>query len=97
MKFELQLAPHVRDVVAGLAPDDRAEFERAMDEVCSNPYVDNVSRFALPCPPLTLLLYQAGPFRVVYRIVDDIMVDLLNLSAAPYVPPIEEWDTWKES
>jgi mRNA-degrading endonuclease RelE of RelBE toxin-antitoxin system len=94
MKYELRLAPHVRDLVAGLAPDDRAQFERAMDDVGNNPYIDNVSKFALPCPPELLCLYQAGPFRVVYRIIDDVVVDLLNLSAAPYVPPIEEWNAW---
>jgi hypothetical protein len=84
----------VRDLVWSLKPDDRATFDHSLDTLCSNAYIDNVSKFAVPYPPVVLFLYQDDAFRIVYRIVDNVMVDLLNLSWAPLVPTIAEWDDW---
>lgn len=91
-KFELRLAPRVRDIVTNLAPDDRARLEHALEDLSANAYIDNVTKFSLPYPPSVFVLYQDGPFRIVYRILNSVVADLLNLSWAADVPSIAEWD-----
>jgi hypothetical protein len=95
VKLELRLSSRVRDLVTSLPPDDRAVFEQCVDALCTNPYLDNVTNFAVVYPPAVLLLHQDGPFRMVYRIAGGVVVDLLNLDLAPDVPSIAEWEDWK--
>jgi mRNA-degrading endonuclease RelE of RelBE toxin-antitoxin system len=92
-KYELRVSPRVRDIITTLAPDDRANLEHALEEVSANALIDNVTKFALPYPPAVFILYQKGPFRIVYRIINSIVVDLLNLSWAEDVPSIADWNT----
>lgn len=96
-RFEPRVAPRVRDLVANLPPEDRARFDQKLATLCANPYLDNLTRFALPYPPVVLSLYQDGPFRIIYRVVNNAVVDLLNLDTAPYVPSVSEWDDWRAS
>jgi hypothetical protein len=97
VKFEVRVTPRVRDLVASLKSDDRSTFDHSLDTLCSNPYLDNVTKFAVPYPPEVLFLYQDDAFRIVYRIVDNVTVDLLNLSWAPLVPTVAEWDDWRNN
>ena len=94
MKLEVRVTPRVRDLIANLAPDDRASFEQHLDVLTNDPYVDNLTKFAVAYPPVVVQLYQDGPYRIVYRIVSNTIVDLLNIGIAPYVPPVAEWDAW---
>ena len=89
---ELRLAPRVRDLVTMLPSEERAEFERDVQAICDNSAIDNVTKFALPSPPIVLVLYQNGPFRMVYQNHNVTGVDLLYLGWADEVPSIEDWD-----
>jgi len=96
LKFQPRVAPRVRDIVSGLAPDDRVAFERCLSALCTNPYIDNVTKFSVAYPPVILFMYQDGPFRIVYRITGGSVVDLLNVGWAPAVPSISSWDDWQK-
>jgi hypothetical protein len=91
LNVELRLAPRVRDLLIGLSPADRRLLELAIQQICANPTIDNVTRFALPSPPIVLVLYQNGPYRVVYQHHHVVGVDLLYVGQAEQVPSIEEW------
>lgn len=97
LKFQPRVAPRVRDVVSSLSPDDRAGFERRLSALCTDPYIDNVTKFSVAYPPVILFLYQDGPFRIVYRITGGSVIDLLNVGWAPTVPAISEWDNWQKA
>jgi hypothetical protein len=89
---ELRLAPRVRDLVTNLHREERALFERDVQAICDISAIDNVTKFALPSPPIVLVLYQNGPFRLVYQNHNVTGVDLLYLGWADEVPSIEDWD-----
>jgi hypothetical protein len=91
VNVELRLAPKVRDLLIRLSPDDRQLLELDVQEICANPTIDNVTKFALPSPPIVLILYQKGPYRVVYQNHNVVGVDLLYVDRAEQVPSIEEW------
>jgi hypothetical protein len=91
LHLELRLAPRVRDIVTHLSPADRQLFENSLLALCDNPSIDNITKFAVPSPPIVLALYQDGPFRVVYRVLGDTGVDVLNVGLAPEVPTLEQW------
>lgn len=97
LRFEPRVSPRVRDLVASLTNAERALFEQSLIGLCTNPFIDNVTKFSLPYPPVVLFLYQDGPFRIIYRIVSGAVIDLLNLSWAPDVPSIAEWDAWRKA
>jgi hypothetical protein len=92
MHGELRVAPRVRDVVTALSAVERELFEHCVRTLCGEPFVDNVTKFALPSPPIVLCLYQNGPFQFVYRILNNTGVDLLVVSWVPEVPSIADWD-----
>lgn len=81
----------MRDLVTSLPKEARELFERDVLALCANPTIDNVTKFPLPSPPIVLVLYQDGPYRMVYRIHSVVGVDLLHLSWAEDVPTIDEW------
>ncbi|HLH73778.1 MAG TPA: hypothetical protein VKX96_10885 [Chloroflexota bacterium] len=95
LKFTPRVAPRVRDFIASLTHDDRILFEHHLAALCTNPHIDNVTKFSVPYPPIILFLYQDGPFRILYRIVGGTVVELLNVGEASYVPSIDEWDEWR--
>ena len=74
-----------------MPPEDRQQFEDDVQAICANPAIDNVTKFALPSPPIVLVLFQNGPFRMVYQNHNVVGVDLLHVGWAEEVPSIEEW------
>jgi hypothetical protein len=92
VNVELRLAPRVRDLIIGLPPEERRLLELDIQELCANPTIDNVTKFALPSPPIVLILYQKGPYRMVYQNHNVVGVDLLYVGWAEQVPSIEEWE-----
>lgn len=96
-KFEPRVAPRVRDLISALTPEERARFQQSLETLCANPYLDNVTKFSVAYPPQVLSLYQDDAFRVVYRIVSGVVVDLLNFDWAEEIPSIAQWDDWYSS
>jgi hypothetical protein len=93
-KFEPRVSPRVRDLIASLTPEDRAVFQDSLVRLCSDAYLDNITKFSVAYPPEVLSLYQDDIFRIVYRIVGAVVVDLLNFDWAEEIPRISEWDAW---
>ncbi|HUX86525.1 MAG TPA: hypothetical protein VMW65_05950 [Chloroflexota bacterium] len=94
-KYQPRVAPRVRDIVSGLTPDDRVAFERCLSALCTNPYIDNITKFSVAYPPVILFLYQDGPIRIVYRITGGSIIDLLNVGWVTGIPSIADWDEWQ--
>ncbi len=97
MTFKIVLARRVLHFIAGLSEDEKGELRHAIASLRADPYVDNLTKFPYPAPPLVFNLYQDGPFRIIYRIKDNDTVIILNISPAPYVPPPHEWDKWRNN
>lgn len=97
MAFRLIFQARALHFIDGLTPDEKAQLRHCLEALRLDPYIDNITKFSAPYPPVVFCLYQDGPFRIVYRLKQNTVIDILNISPAPYVPPIHKWDDWRKN
>lgn len=97
MAFDATFQARALHFIAGLTQEEKAQLRHCIDALRLDPWVDNVTKFVYPVPPLVFCLYQDGPFRIVYRVKNNEVVDILNISPAPYAPLVHEWDNWRKN
>jgi hypothetical protein len=79
------LAP-ARRVFQNAGAQEQQEFDRIIDEICSNPWVDPPLKDEFDVPPVVIFRYHDGSRWVVYDLPDDATVRIWMVGVAPEAP-----------
>lgn len=68
--------------IAGLSPEGRRALIRAVNNICLNPWIDNRTKISFPFPPAHFTLYHDSDFWILYHIVGNDELVIMNVGFA---------------